>query len=289
MASRWIVTFVNTAIFVFSFETLATDLVIVNVGESENDSRIHFKNELVKMSLDITKDTYGDYKIVENKQRMNISRAFRELEKGETLTLTFAHTREEFEDKALPIRVPVRKGLDSYRLLMVRKGEEQIFAEIQDIEDLKQYVVGLSPNWSTYQIMQNHGFRIADATIYSSMFKMLESGRFDFIPRALNEVYAELESYQPTGKGLAIVPDIVLYIPSASYMFVSPAKPRLFQRLNSGLHALNVNGQLNALIDKYNKVHIEKAKIQGRRVISIEHSNVPTYIPQQPEIEKCNC
>jgi hypothetical protein len=76
-----------------TFNALAKGIVIVNVGESPDDKRILYKNELVKLALESTKEKYGDYEIVSNNQVMNITRAFRELETGENLTLTFAQNR----------------------------------------------------------------------------------------------------------------------------------------------------------------------------------------------------
>lgn len=274
--------------FVSTSLSVAKDIVIVNVGESQNDQRIEFKNELVKMALEITKEQFGEYEIVENTQRMNISRAFRELEKGDSLSLTFAHTRAEFEQRALTVRVPLRQGLDSYRLLMVKKGNENKFANVETLEDLKRFTVGLSPNWSTYTIMQQHQFTIVDAEDYSTMFKMLESERFDFVPRALNEVYNELMLYQPMSEGLAVVPNLALYIPSASYMFVSKKQPRIYQRLNTGLHAMVVNGDLLRLTEKYYQRFVKRAAMQNRKVIAITHSLLPVFIPQPP-LAPLNC
>ena len=258
-----------------SFNAVAKDIVIVNVGESPDDKRILYKNELVRLALEITKEKYGDYEIVSNQHVMNITRAFRELETGENLTLTFAHNRQEFEEKALPIPISIRSGLDSYRLLVVKKGEESKFAAVKTIEDLKEFRVGLSPNWTTYNIMKRHGFEVVDAPYYNSMLSMLENNRFDFMPRALNEVYDELDTYKPIGDGLVVLPDLVLYIPSMSYMFVSRQQPRLYERLRTGLHALKVNGDLTKLSDKYFKRSINKAKIQNRRIITLSRSGIP--------------
>lgn len=119
--------------------------------------------------------------------------------------------------------------------------------------------------------MAENGFEIVDTPNYASMFRMLELGRFDFMPRALNEVYDELAVYEPLDDGLEIMPNIALYIPSVSYMFVSHKQPRLFQRLNSGLHAMRINGDLAKLTDKYYKNAITRAKIQNRRIITIPH------------------
>lgn len=258
-----------------TFNALAKDIVIVNVGESPDDKRILYKNELVKLALEITKEKYGDYEIVSNNQVMNITRAFRELETGENLTLTFAHNRQEFEEKAIPIPINIRSGVDSYRLLVVKKGEESKFAEVKSVEDLKAFRVGLNPHWTTFNIMKRHGFEIVDTPYYSSMLNMLENNRYDFIPRALNEVYDEIEAYEPIDDGLVVLPDIVLYIPSMSYMFVSREKPRLYERLNTGLHALQVNGELAKLSNKYFKGFINKAEIQNRRIITISRSGIP--------------
>ena len=257
-----------------TFKASAIDVVTVNVGESPNDTRVIFKNELVRQALEITKDKYGEYKIVENPQRMNIARAFRELQKGENLSLTFAHTRPEFEEKAFPIRVSLRQGIDSYRLLLVRKGEKARFKSVKTTEELKAFTVGLSPNWSTYKVMSKREFNIVDAPDYASMFRMLDLKRFDFIPRAINEIYDEIDLYEPVGEGLEIVDGIALYIPAASYMFVSRKQPRIFERLNSGLHAMNVNGDLSALTKKYYRESVLKAKLQDRIIISMDDSKL---------------
>lgn len=257
-----------------SLKANAIDVVSVNVGESPNDTRVVFKNELVRHALEITKDKYGDYEIVENPQRMNIARAFRELQKGENLSLTFAHTRPEFEEKAFPIRVSLRQGIDSYRLLLVRKGEKARFRSVKTTEDLKAFTVGLSPNWSTYKVMNRREFKIVDAPDYASMFRMLDLKRFDFIPRAINEIYDEIDLYEPVGEGLEIVDGIALYIPAASYMFVSRKQPRIFERLNSGLHAMNVNGDLSVLTEKYYRKSVLRAKLQDRIIISMDDSKL---------------
>ena len=263
----------------FSFQSNAIDIVTVNVGESKDDSRILFKNELVKLALDITKEEYGEYKIVTNPNRMNIARAFRELEKGKNLSLTFAHTRPEFEQMANPIRVSIRGGIDSYRLLVIRKGQQALFNGVKTLEDLQQRKVGLSPNWTTHKIMAENGFNIVDTPNYASMFRMLEQGRFDFMPRAINEVYDELALYKPIDEGIEVLPNIALYIPSVSYMFVSRSQPRIFQRLNSGLHATSINGDLSKLTDKYYKTFITRAKLQNRRIITIQSSQLSNIEP----------
>jgi hypothetical protein len=219
--------FCNCALIMLLFLFVSTpataiDIVTVNVGESENDTRVLFKNELVVNALELTKEEYGDYKIVENPNRMNIARAFRELQSGKNLSLTFAHTRPEFEQMARPVRVSIRSKVDSYRLLVVKKGQSAKFKDVKTLNDLAQFTIGLSPNWSTYKIMQENGFTIVDTPIYNSMFRMLEQGRFDFMPRAVNEVYDELALHKPVNEGLEIVPELALFIPSNSYMFVSP-------------------------------------------------------------------
>lgn len=274
--------------FSFVSDLIALDVVTVNVGESSDDQRIHFKNELVKRALEITSEQFGPYKIVENTNRMNITRAFSELEKGENLSLTFAHTREEFEQMALPVRVPIRQGIGSYRLLLVRAVDEARFDDVSTLSELKEFKVGLSPGWSTYSIMKENGFEIVNASDYKSMFRMLQNSRYDFLPRALNEVYGELERNKTSqSTRLAVLPNIALYIPSASYMFVSKKQPRIYERMNTALHAMSINGDLARLTDKYYKEFINKAELHKRKIITVHHSNLPIFLPHQPIANNC--
>ena len=55
------------------------------------------------------------------------------------------------------------------------------------------------------------------------------SSRFDYLPRAILEVDAELAGH--VHPELVIVPDVLLHYPAAAYLFVSPRRPELAEEL----------------------------------------------------------
>ena len=101
---------------------------------------------------------------------------------------------------------------------------------------------------------------------------MLNNDRFDYFPRAIYEVYDELENRQNILKDIVVEPTLALYIPTASYVYVSHEKPRIAQRLKYGLQQMVKNGELKVLFNKYYKEDIIRADLQNRKIIKIKNS-----------------
>src|SRR6478752_7277333 len=51
-------------------------------------------------------------------------------------------TTNDFEERMLPIRIPMYRGLLGYRILMIKKGTQSKFDGIRTIEDLRRISLG---------------------------------------------------------------------------------------------------------------------------------------------------
>jgi len=253
----------------------AVDIVRFEKGQSKMDMRILFKEEVLSEALLHTVESHGPYELQLSANPMSVSRAIKQLASGNGLNVYFAITTKSWEQQAIPIRIPVRRGLLSYRLLLINKVNKALFENVRTGEDLKKLAACLQAGWATTEIMQNSGFLTELGNNYDSMFYMLAGGRFDYLPRGVNEIFDELDQRSKFMKGLIIEPTLALYIPSPTYIFVSPRSPRLAARLQLGLEMMLKNGTLENIFQKYYAQDIKRANLKDRTIIRIDNPFLP--------------
>lgn len=259
--------------------SFAIDIIKANIGESILDQRIHFKKQILVNALDLTKPKYGEYDIDIKKYYMNSNRSFVELTTGKNINVYFAFTQENMERIAIPIRIPVRRGIVNYRLLLIKRGTEKLFANVNTIDDLKKLQVGVDTAWATYKTLLHHDFNIVPVADYDSMFNMLARKRFTYIPRSVSEIYGEIDRHSDEFYDFVVEPSLVLYIPSATYVFVSRESPRIADRLKEGLEMMLENGDLLKIFNRFFLDSIEKADIRNRKIIYIDNPHLPSSVP----------
>lgn len=255
------------------------DNVKAYIGESTQDQRNVFKRKILKQALENTTEEFEDYEIEFHNYYMNPKRGFHELLTGESVNVYFALTLEKWEKMAIPIRIPLRKGLVSYRLLLVNKKNLGLFEGIKTAAQLKTLRAGLNDGWTTYQIMEQQHFNIVKLNDYEGMFNMLEVNRYDYLLRGVNEIFGEIDGHKIRNPDLVIEPNLAVYIPSATYIFVSKNEPRLARRLRKGLKTMITNGQLDRLFDEFYRENLERAALHKRTIIHIENPLLPAKVP----------
>lgn len=92
--------------------------------------------------------------------------------------------------------------------------------------------------------------KIMETSIFEGVFLMLDKSRFDYLSRAIHEVYDELQIRQDNLENVVVEPNIALYLPIFP-VYVSKNEPRLSQRLQLGLDKLLESGEMKAILDKY--------------------------------------
>jgi hypothetical protein len=205
-------------------ETLGEEVVRIVAKQSDIDRRGNYKITLLKALLDHTAPEFGAYRLV-NIKPITRKRGFVEMLKGEIVNLYFAPADQQWEDILIPIRVPIRKGLLNYRLLLIHKADLSSFAGIRTADELKEFAVGLRAGWTTTKVMRELDFQIVTAPTYDSVFKMLAHRRFSFIPRGVNEIFGEVEARKDEAPNIVIEPNLALFMPMPVYIYVSPKVP----------------------------------------------------------------
>ena len=235
------------------------------------DKRAKHKDEVIIRALEITEAEYGPFTFERIDVDMTPSRALASMKAGNLINIFIAPASKIWEKSAIPIKVPIRQGLLSYRLLLVNKKDLHKFKQVKTFDDLKKFRVGLQSDWITTKIFKELGMNVVTAHNFEGLFLMLNKQRSDYIPRAIYEIYDEFNNRKTKLNNVVIEPTLALYLPMVSYVYVSANEPNIAKRVKSGLHKLAATGELKKIFNKYYEEDIKKANLQNRRLIKIKN------------------
>jgi ABC-type amino acid transport substrate-binding protein len=205
------------------------------------------------------------------------SRALQELaQRSRRLDVVWTMTSREREQQALPIRVPMFKGLFGWRLLLATPELASELRQVQSLAELRRYRLVQGLQWPDTDILAANGLPVIVTSAFEAMFQQLRLGRADAFPRAIEEVWWELERH---GEGLVVVPEVCLHYPTAVYYFVAPGDTELAQAIETGLARLRASGAFDRLFLKHHGDDIARARLGQRRVIELANPQLPPLTP----------
>jgi hypothetical protein len=210
------------------------------------------------------------------------NRALQELGRQRRLDVMWTMTSVEREQQALPVRVPIFKGLFGWRLLLASAEVAARMGDVRTLSELSQFSLVQGLDWPDTGILQANGLKVVVSPSYDAMFKQLRLGRADAFPRSVEEIWWELDRY---GQGLSVVPHICLHYPAAVYYFVAHEEPELAAAIELGLRRLRASGAFDSLFMKYHREALDRARLGARRVIELRNPLMPAQTPlDKPEL-----
>ncbi|WP_317682342.1 hypothetical protein [Terasakiella sp. A23] len=233
---------------------------------------------VLKEILNRTEEKYGATDVKRYPHPISRARALRELIEGNICVFSTA-TRPEWEEKLIPVRIPIRKGILGYKLLLINATQQDLFSRVNTANELMKLRVGGGAQWSSTLALRSQGFNVIGSVEYEPLFAMLQAGRFDFFPRGVNEIFQEYEGRKTQFPSMAIEQEIALYLPQPTYFFVSPRKLELAKRIEEGLMLLREDGTLSKLFFDFHGDAIKRANLANRRIIPIENINLSPETP----------
>ncbi|MDO6444477.1 hypothetical protein Q4493_01690 [Colwellia sp. 1_MG-2023] len=256
-----------------SFALYALDTVRFLKPTKGHEKRTLHKDEVILRALQLTEPEFGDYKIDTFTVDMTPSRAQQYIKEGKVLNTFINPSNKEWDKHAIAIKIPIRLGLISYRLLLVNKANLPAFKEVKTLEQLSQLTAGLQSSWVTTKVFNELEMSLVKSHTFEGLFLMLNKQRFDYLPRAIYEAYDELNIRKERIKNVVIEPNLALYLPMVTYIYVSKTEPRLARRLKLGLEKLLASGELKTILDKYYEEDIKRANLKNRTIIEIPNPN----------------
>lgn len=249
---------------------------------SPTDSQYLYDYELLRLALDKTQAEFGPYELRQSELPMNQARAAEEIVAGSGTINVFARsTSVEHEASMLPIRIPIDKGLISYRVFLIRAEAQPRFAAVRTLDELRRFSVGSFVTWVDTKVLRDGGFNVVTGDSYEGLFKMLVAGRFDFFSRSVDEAYREYDERKSELPAMKVEETILLYFPTTRYFFVqrSADGARLARRIERGLERMIADGSFDAHFHKHKDPMIERARLKTRKLFRIPN---PYLSPETP-------
>lgn len=244
--------------------------------DSGDDLRDDYAIRLLELALSRTEDDFGPFNLLAIGLRMTQNRATRELGRGQYIDVLWTMTSRAREEKLVPIRIPLAGGLLGVRVPVIRAGDANPLEEVSRVSDLRNLRAGQLQDWPDTMILRHNGVPVTTATNYQSLFAMLARGRFDYLPRGIQELTAEAHLYERYN--LEPYRDLLLVYRAPNYFFVSPGDHALALRIRIGLERALADGSFARLMEQHPATApaIETLRQGPARIIRLDNPELPS-------------
>ena len=208
---------------------------------------------------------------------MNKARVTEELVSGKEINVVWMVTSIEREERLLPIRICIFKGLGGWRISLVKKEKLESFAGVRNLDDLRKFRAGQQIDWPDTAILRASGISVETTATYDSLFQMLIRDRFDWFPRNIPEIWAEAEIH--ADKGVVVEPHFLVRYPSAYYFFVNRKDVSLANTIEEGLEKALKDGSFDKLFLEYHGDVLARANVKNRTIIELPNPFLPPLTP----------
>ncbi|WP_374359642.1 hypothetical protein [Pseudoduganella danionis] len=242
-------------------------------AESLDDERGEYGYALLQLAL---AKAGNRYQAVLSQTSMQQNRALVELQSGAgRIDIVGTMTSIERETALLPVRIPMSRGLIGWRVGLLRADRQDLLRDVRNISDLKKFSTGQGHDWPDLTILRHNGILVYPVAVYSSLFGMLNAGRYDWAPRSLNEIWGEARRHPE----LVVDQHILLHYPTADYFFVNKNNPALAENIRQGLELALADGSFEQLFYLHYGPGIRRAQLDKRVLIELPN---PLLSPQTP-------
>lgn len=218
-------------------------------------------------------------RIAPSRHPMEQQRALLNLEQGTAVDVVWTMTSIEHEQRLLPVRIPLDKGLYGWRIGFLRKDRRELLRGVGSLDALRQLRAGQGHDWPDTQILRSHDLPVEVSASYDSLFLMLRAGRFDYFPRSVLEAHDELAHI--SAGDLVLDRHLALHYPTALYFFFSRERPELAETVSTGLERALSDGSFERLFQRYHAADLARARLAQRQVIELSNPLLPAQTPLQ--------
>lgn len=240
-----------------------------------NNSIENYAKGLLKLALSKTSAQYDWQEAVPNTSEERIVQMLVDNQ----LDVVWYATTNALEEKLLPVRIPLYRGLLGYRVLMIKKGSQHKFEGVRNLEDLKRFSLGQGRFWADTSILETNGLNVVKVLKYEGLFYMLDGDRFDAYPRGVHEPWSEIQRYPDLA--LDVEQNLLLVYTNPFYFFVNKSNPELAKNIEQGLRIAIEDGSFNEYFinDPTIQDVLQKANLKNRIIIPLVNPTLPALTP----------
>ena len=181
------------------------------------------------------------------------------------------------ESKYQAIHFPILKGLNGWRMALVRKDNKDLFLHIATLPQFKRLKPGQFHSWSDTKVFRANDIQVVTASDYEGLFGMLVKGRFDYFPRSVLEISRELEAHKDLN--IVIEPGVLIHYPTAYYYYVSKENKQLATDIRKGLEAALQDGSFDRLFMQFYGDEVKAVVGTNRRIFELENPHLSKETP----------
>lgn len=219
--------------------------VVIPPWSHEADSQNAYFVKLLRLAFAKTESTDGAVVIESYPENLTGARFVADLKNNKTIDVIWHGTNLQREQDLLAIPIPLTQTLNEYRLLLIRKEDQEKFSRVKSIDDLRKFTAGVGADWPSRTILSSNGLPVVTVANTSLLFTMLKMKRFDYMSRNMFEVWSEAERYAKDD--LVVEKTLLLHGGVPFYFFVSRANPKLAERIERGLRIAIADGDFEKL------------------------------------------
>jgi hypothetical protein len=250
---------------------------IIHANQSPVDDNSPYAIKMIELAL---KKIDNKYQLQISKEDLTQARIREEVKTHGRLDIAWGSSNAEVEQIVRPVRIPLFKGLLGHRIFLINKMSQYKFNQIQTLDDLKKLTFGQGKTWADTRILEANGFKLVKANKTTSIFYMVEGGRFDAFPRGVMEPFNELKKYSNL-PDLAVENSIMLVYKMPFYLFVAPDNVTLANDLELGLNRAIADGSFDEVFynDPRVKDVFEKANMKNRKIFYLQNPLLSSETP----------
>ena len=267
------VSFLFTAHGAVAEQKMETLELLIRPNKIDGES-VHkpFKNQLLELVLQKTKEKYGDFAIKEYPNKIKQGRVIAFIKQNKKFRIIATMDSPKRRRDIRPIEIPIYKGLFGHRVFIIRKEDQALFTKIKTKEQLQALTAIQGHDWPDSDILEDAGFKVRRSPNYNGIFKMLRLKRGDYFPRGVHEPWQEIERQKD--EILAVEKTLLIQYNAPFYFFVGYQDQKLYNRIEEGLLKVIKDGSFDELFYNHPEIKtiFEKARIGDRKIIKINNS-----------------
>ncbi|MBX9705547.1 MAG: transporter substrate-binding domain-containing protein [Gammaproteobacteria bacterium] len=240
----WVFTSSVQALEISPIDTKPLTIVVPQWGFSGDPQNSYFVG-LLALAFAKTEAIDGVVEIRAFSENLTGARFMADLKNNITVDVAWNGTSKQREEDYLTIRIPLLKSLSEYRVLLIRREDQEKFSAVHSLDDLKEFTAGGGADWPSTELLRYNKLPIVTASKSSLLIGMLKAKRFDYMSRNLFEVWAEADLYK--NDGLVVENSLLLSGGVPLYFFVNKSNKKLASRIERGLNMAISDGSFDAL------------------------------------------
>ncbi|PUA28667.1 MAG: diguanylate cyclase [Cellvibrio sp. 79] len=240
-----------------------------------NNSIESYAKGLLRLALSKAQDKYELQEAIPNTSEERMVNMLMDNQ----LDVVWYATTNDLEERLLPVRICIYRGLLGYRSLMIKKGTQFKFDGIKTLNDLKKVSLGQGRFWADTNVLTANNLNVVKVLKYEGLFYMLDGDRFDAFPRGVHEPWSEINRYPKLS--LDVEKNLLLSYINPFYFFVNKSNTKLAQDIERGLRIAIEDGSFDEYFfnDPTVKDVVEKANLKERTIIHLDNPSLPPKTP----------